>query len=228
MTGLDELKITVEEIIRKHETELQLASSVPWYDVYQAIKFVMRENPDLFWFSHQWKYDTDGVVHFHYTMDDERCEKIKAQIDDVVEHDFKIAHVRSLPKVEQVMYVYKWIALYCSYNILSAHNQTIYSVFVHRTSVCTGIAKAAQYLLNLLGIESRLVFGKMVNSPKNSRHCWIIVKIENKWYHLDPTFALPDTEHILLTSNVVLLKGPDYLLYNFFCMTQKTSSCLVL
>ena len=77
MTGLDELKITVEEIIRKHETELQLASSVPWYDVYQAIKFVMRENPDLFWFSHQWKYDTDGVVRFHYTMDDERCEKKK-------------------------------------------------------------------------------------------------------------------------------------------------------
>ena len=221
MTGLDELKITVEEIIRKHETELQLASSVPWYDVYQAIKFVMRENPDLFWFSHQWKYDSDGVVHFHYTMDDERCEKIKAQIDDVVEHDFKIAHVRSLPKVEQVMYVYKWIALYCSYNILSAHNQTIYSVFVHRTSVCTGIAKAAQYLLNLLGIESRLVFGKMVNSPKNSRHCWIIVKIENKWYHLDPTFALPNTAHILLTSNVVLLKGPDYLLYNYFCIDTK-------
>lgn len=221
MTGLDELKITVEEIIRKHETELQLASSVPWYDVYQTIKFVMRENPDLFWFSHQWKYDTDGVVRFHYTMDDERCEKIKAQIDDVVEHDFKIAHVRSLPKVEQVMYVYKWIALYCSYNILSAHNQTIYSVFVHRTSVCTGIAKAAQYLLNLLGIESRLVFGKMVNSPKNSRHCWIIVKIENKWYHLDPTFALPDTEYILLTSNVVLLKGPDYLLYNYFCIDTK-------
>lgn len=221
MTGLDELKIIVEEIIRKHETELQLASSVPWYDVYQAIKFVMRENPDLFWFSHQCKYDTDGVVHFHYTMDDERCETIKAQIDDVVEHDFKITHVRSLPKVEQVMYVYKWIALYCSYNILSAHNQTIYSVFVHHTSVCTGIAKAAQYLLNLLGIESRLVFGKMANSPKDSRHCWIIVKIENKWYHLDPTFALPDTEHILLTSNVVLLKGPDYLLYNYFCIDTK-------
>lgn len=222
MTGLDELKIIVEEAIRNHKTWLQLSSCVPWNDVYQTIKSVMRENPDIFWFSHQWKYnEADGVVHFHYTMDDERCEKIKAQIDDVVEHDFKIAHVRSLPKVEQVMYVYKWIALYCSYNILSAHNQTIYSVFVHRTSVCTGIAKAAQYLLNLLGIESRLVFGKMANSPKNSRHCWIIVKIGNKWYHLDPTFALPDTEYILLTSNVVLLKGPDYLLYNYFCIDTK-------
>lgn len=215
-------KTIVEEAIRNHKTWLQLSSCVPWNDVYQTIKSVMRENPDIFWFSHQWKYnEADGVVHFHYTMDADRCEKIKAQIDDVVEHDFKIAHVRSLPKVEQVMYVYKWIALYCSYNILSAHNQTIYSVFVHRTSVCTGIAKAAQYLLNLLGIESRLVFGKMANSPKNSRHCWIIVKIENKWYHLDPTFALPDTEYILLTSNVVLLKGPDYLLYNYFCIDTK-------
>ena len=212
----------IKEAIYNYDTQLRFSSSILERDIYYAIRFVMRENPDIFWFSYQWSYsEADNVLHLHYTFDIERCEKIKAQIDDVVEHDFKIAHVRSLPKVEQVMYVYKWIALYCSYNILSAHNQTIYSVFVHRTSVCTGIAKAAQYLLNLLGIESRLVFGKMANSPKNGRHCWIIVKIENKWYHLDPTFALPDTEHILLTSNVVVLKGPDYLLYNYFCIDTK-------
>lgn len=212
----------IKEAIYNYDTQLRFSSSILERDIYYAIRFVMRENPDIFWFSYQWSYsEADNVLHLHYTFDIERCEKIKAQIDDVVEHDFKIAHVRSLPKVEQMMYVYKWIALYCSYNILSAHNQTIYSVFVHRTSVCTGIAKAAQYLLNLLGIESRLVFGKMANSPKNSRHCWIIVKIENKWYHLDPTFALPDTEHILLTSNVVVLKGPDYLLYNYFCIDTK-------
>lgn len=212
----------IKEAIYNYDTQLRFSSSILERDIYYAIRFVMRENPDIFWFSYQWSYsEADNVLHLYYTFDIERCEKIKAQIDDVVEHDFKIAHVRSLPKVEQVMYVYKWIALYCSYNILSAHNQTIYSVFVHRTSVCTGIAKAAQYLLNLLGIESRLVFGKMANSPKNSRHCWIIVKIENKWYHLDPTFALPDTEHILLTSNVVVLKGPDYLLYNYFCIDTK-------
>lgn len=212
----------IKEAIYNYDTQLRFSSSILERDIYYAIRFVMHENPDIFWFSYQWSYsEADNVLHLHYTFDIERCEKIKAQIDDVVEHDFKIAHVRSLPKVEQMMYVYKWIALYCSYNILSAHNQTIYSVFVHRTSVCTGIAKAAQYLLNLLGIESRLVFGKMANSPKNSRHCWIIVKIENKWYHLDPTFALPDTEHILLTSNVVVLKGPDYLLYNYFCIDTK-------
>ena len=212
----------IKEAIYNYDTQLRFSSSILERDIYYAIRFVMRENPDIFWFSYQWSYsEADNVLHLYYTFDIERCEKIKAQIDDVVEHDFKIAHVRSLPKVEQMMYVYKWIALYCSYNILSAHNQTIYSVFVHRTSVCTGIAKAAQYLLNLLGIESRLVFGKMANSPKNSRHCWIIVKIENKWYHLDPTFALPDTEHILLTSNVVVLKGPDYLLYNYFCIDTK-------
>ena len=151
-------KTIVEEAIRNHKTWLQLSSCVPWNDVYQTIKSVMRENPDIFWFSHQWKYDeADGVVHFHYTMDADRCEKIKTQIDDVVEQDFKIAYLRSLPAIRQVMYVYKWIALYCNYNVHSAHNQTIYSVFVYRTSVCTGIAKSAQYLLKLLGFESMLV-----------------------------------------------------------------------
>ena len=216
-------KKVVEEAIRNHKTWLQLSSCVPWNDVYQAIKSVMRENPDIFWFSHQWKYDeADGVVRFHYTMDTERSEKIKTHIDDVVEQDFKIAYVRTLPAIRQVMYVYKWIALYCNYNIHSAHNQTIYSVFVHRTSVCSGIAKSAQYLLKLLGFESMLVFGRMTNSPKNSRHCWMVVKIENKWYHLDPTFALPETEHILLASDVAAVIDSGFLQYNYFCIDTKT------
>lgn len=147
---------------------------------------------------------------------------IRAQIDDVVRNDFKWDYVLTLSVREQVMYVYKWIALYCNYDIHSAHNQTIYSVFVLRHSVCTGIAKAAQYLFKLLGIESRLVFGKMNNSEKDSRHCWLIVNIEGMWIHLDPTFALPETEQLLHQCGVKPLQGDDYLFYNFFCVDTDT------
>ena len=101
----------IKEAIYNYDTQLRFSSSILERDIYYAIRFVMRENPDIFWFSYQWSYsEADNVLHLHYTFDIERCEKIKAQIDDVVEHDFKIAHVRSLPKVEQMMYVYKWIA----------------------------------------------------------------------------------------------------------------------
>lgn len=140
----------------------------------------------------------------------------------MVRNDFKLDYVHTLSVKEQVMYVYKWIALYCNYDIHSAHNQTIYSVFVLRHSVCTGIAKAAQYLFKLLGIESRLVFGKMNNSKKDSRHCWLVVNIEGRWYHLDPTFALPETEHLLHQCGVEPLRGDDFLFYNFFCVDTAT------
>lgn len=220
---MQSLATIIEESIRSHNSELQLFPRIKENDVYHAIRQVMRDNPDIFWFSHQWRYSRDDAkAHFRYTIDEKHSQKIRAQIDDVVQNDFKLDYVRSLSVKEQVMGVYKWIALYCNYTIHSAHNQTIYSVFVHRHSVCTGIAKAAQYLLKLLGIESRLVFGKMNNSAEDSRHCWLIVNIEGQWYHLDPTFALPETEHLLHQCGVQPAKGDDLLFYNFFCVDTET------
>lgn len=212
----------IEQAIRSFAASVKIPNVLTENEVYMAIRQVMRENPDIFWISSDqrlWRYSqTEATVRFRYTIDQTHSEKIKVQIDDVVLNDFKLEYVRTLSVKEQVMYVYKWIALYCSYDIHSAHNQTIYSVFVHRHSVCTGIAKAAQYLLKLLGIESRLVFGNMNNSEKDSRHCWLIVNIEERWYHFDPTFALPETEHLLHKCGVKLAKGDEKLFYNFFCV----------
>lgn len=213
----------IKEAIYNYDTQLRFSSSILERDIYYAIRFVMRENPDIFWFSYQWSYsEADNVLHLHYTFDIERCEKIKNQIADVVRHDFKISYARSLPTIEQVMYVYKWIALYCNYNIHSAHNQTIYSVFIQRNSVCTGITKATQYLFGLLGIESKLVFGKLNNSHADSRHCWLVVKIRDNWYHIDPTFAIPETYEIICASGVSAIKGTDDLFYNYFCVDAET------
>lgn len=220
---MNNLDLTIEKAIRNHESEVWLVTRTTDYDVYLSVKNVMRKNPDIFWFSHQWCYSqAEAMVRFRYAIDKEHSDKIQARIDDVVQNDFKLDYVCTLSVREQVMYVYKWIALYCNYNIHSAHNQTIYSVFVQRHSVCTGIAKAAQYLIKLLGIESRLVFGKMNNSEKDSRHCWLIVNIEGLWFHLDPTFALPETEHLLRQCGVKPLQGDDYLFYNFFCVDTAT------
>lgn len=220
---MQRLTTIIKEAIHKHDTQLQLSSCILENEIYHAIKLVMRENPDIFWFSHQWSYsEADNILHLHYTLDIERCEKIKVQIADVVGLDFKISYARSLPTMEQVMYVYKWIALYCNYNIFSAHNQTIYSVFIHRNSVCTGITKATQYLLGLLGIESKLVFGKLNNSHADSRHCWLVVKIRENWYHIDPTFAIPETSEIIYASGVSAIKGADDFLYNYFCVDAET------
>lgn len=220
MKGLYEI---TEKSIRNHALQMSVPKGTTQNDVYQCIRSIMRENPDIFWFSHQWKYtENDQAIRYHYTIDEEKSLKAKKQIEDVVQNDFRINMVFPLSVKEQVMYVYKWIALYCKYNIYSAYNQTIYSVFVCRNSVCTGYAKAAQYLFKLLGIESKLVFGTMHNAEKGSRHCWLIVKIDGLWYHLDPTFAVPDINDLLLKADVDPIFGSDGLVYNYFCCDTKT------
>ena len=213
----------IEHAIRTHTLLMSVPKGTTQDDVYQNIRSIMRENPDIFWFSHQWKYKEDDLtIRFHYTIDKENSLKTKTLIEDVVQNDFRINDVFHLPTIEKVMYVYKWIALYCKYNIYSAYNQTIYSVFVCRNSVCTGYAKAAQYLFKVLGIESKLAFGTMHNAEKGSRHCWLVVKIDGLWYHIDPTFAVPEINDLLIKASVQPVFGENGLVYNYFCCDTRT------
>lgn len=185
----------VHHAILNYVEQLELPLGTSNNDVYMAIRQIMRDNPDIFWFSHIWNYsEGNRTLKLHYTISKVRSEEAKRLIENVILNEFHILDVQRLTQEEQVMYVYKWLALYCNYNIYSAYNQTIHSVFVYRNSVCTGFAKAAQYLFKLLGIESQLVFGKLKNSERLSRHCWLMVKLEGKWYHLDPTLAVPKTK----------------------------------
>ena len=213
----------IEEAIRHYEANMTVPDGTTQDEVYQSIRQIMRENPDIFWFSHQWRYtEDDHTIRFRYTISKEKSIKAKAQIDNVVEHDFLINDISQLTQAEKVMVVYKWVAMYCKYNIYSAYNQTIYSVFVWRNSVCTGYAKAAQYLFNLLGIESRLVFGTLHNAEKGSRHCWLVVKVDGVWYHIDPTFAVPEIHDLLIKAGVEPAFGSDGLIYNYFCCDTDT------
>lgn len=182
-------------------------------ELYLVVRQILLECPDIFWLT---PMINGSIVRFVYTFSHKRAIEAREQIDEIINNEFRINHIRTLSPLEQVMYVYKWLALYCDYNIYSAYNQTIYSVFVYRYSVCSGYAKAAQYLLQLLGFESRLVYGKLKNSDKGSRHCWLIVSVEGKWYHLDPTFAVPSLQDTLKRAGVKPVVGSDGLCYNYF------------
>ncbi len=215
----------IEDGIRNQVPSIVVSDNYTEHDVYMAVRSVMRDHPDIFWFSHQWKYSRKAhSVSLWYSLSKERVKKAKMQISDVVKRDFRLDHARFLPKREQLMYIYKWLAKYCGYNIYSAFNQSILSVFVNRNSVCTGYAKAAQFLLQLLGIESKLVFGHLNNSEEGSRHCWLVVKVDDVWYHYDPTFAVPETRDILIKTGVKPIVVDDGLIYNYFCTDTATIS----
>lgn len=211
---------SIEESIREHKESLHVANEVTEVEVRHAIRWVMRENPDIFWFVHQYHFDKDnGIVSLRYRCSPERSAIIQESINDVVENDFQIAGVRTLPQLDQVAYVYKWMLAYCNYNTNSAYNQNIDSVFVRRNSVCTGYAQAAQYLFKLLGIESRLVFGRLNNDKEDGRHCWNIVNIEGRFYHLDVCLGDMSLEDVLKKAGTTSIRRYGDYNYNCFCVS---------
>lgn len=140
---------------------------------------------------------------------------IRASIDDVVAKDFQLLHVQMLEQWEQVAYVYKWLLGYCNYHDPSPYDQFIDSVFVRRNSVCMGYSRSAQYLFDRLGIKSRLVFGRLKGAREGSRHCWNLVTIDGKSYHLDVCLGDSALGKLLRASGAkdVVRKGA----YNYAC-----------
>lgn len=210
----------IKQAVYRHKIGLHIDEIISDIKIRYAIRWVMRDNPDIFWFAHQYHYDeASSTIHFQYTFSAERVKTIQQSINDVIENDFCIKYVKNLSQKEQVAYVYKWLVTYCTYNANSAYNQSIYSVFVRRNSVCTGYAKAAQYLLNLLGIESRLVFGRLHNDKDDGRHCWNLVKVSNEYYHFDACFGDSILDNVAIKSGVQELFKIDGVNYNFLCVS---------
>lgn len=215
-----ELYFKIEQVIRQHKSFLSVGNTVTEEDVRHAIRWVMRNNPDIFWYVHQYHFDKDnGIVSLRYRCSPERSTIIQESINDVVEKDFQINYVRTLTQLEQVVYVYKWLLTYCNYNLNSAYNQNIDSVFVRRNSVCTGYAKAAQYLFKLLGIESCLVFGRLNNDKEDGRHCWNIVNIDGHYYHLDVCLGDLSLEDVLNGARITAIQRYGDYNYNCFCIS---------
>jgi len=211
---------TTRERIEKAIIELDLLVTLDlkttFDDIRDIIRVFMRKHPEIFWFSHQYLYEVKtGTLKFKYNFTKEKVDSFKVEIEKVVRDDFQIDYVKTLSELERLVYVYKWITNRTTYNEYSSFNQTIYSVLVNRNSVCTGYAKTAKYLLRLVGIESELVFGKFhSDKSEHGQHGWNIVKIGNKWYHVD--FCLADKTLGYLLNEDELLKERDSILWNYF------------
>ena len=50
----------VEKAIRQHEVSVRVDGGIQEHDVRDAIRWVMRCNPDIFWFVHQYRYDREN------------------------------------------------------------------------------------------------------------------------------------------------------------------------
>lgn len=167
-------------------------SSVDSDEIARVFQCVLNDHPEIFYINgyNYTQYTLADIPQKFtftgaYNMDRDEVEEKQELINDYV--NICLAGIpQDADEYEKVKYIYEYLIEHTEYDADAENSQNICSVFIDGRSVCQGYAKAAQYLLKRLGIDSSLVLGKV---PSGEGHAWNVVKIDGEWYHVDATWG---------------------------------------
>jgi len=134
--------------------------------------------------------------------DTEVANKAKDIVSQVIKN--------TMTDYEKELAIHDYLVLNYKYDYDNYKNDTIpdesytpYGLLIKGTGVCQAYAEATEILLNLVGIECKLVTG----TSKGESHAWNIVKLDGEYYMLDVTFDDPTPDE------------PGQVNYNYFNVT---------
>ncbi|MCI0764250.1 transglutaminase domain-containing protein [Bacillus sp. TL12] len=135
------------------------------------------------------KYSIRGIpgnytftLKITYRESKEQTQYVKKQVKSIINSTLK----PGMDEHEKVKAIHDYVVKHVSYDT-SYKAYTAYEALVNRSAVCQGYTLLTYQLLQEAGIQSHIVTGK----GNGQAHAWNLVKIENKWYHMDTTFDDP-------------------------------------
>lgn len=170
-----------ERVIAVGETDTEVVGKV-----YQ---FLLYDRPELFWCTGEMtitSYVFSAELEPVYTWTGAELEKRQQKLEAAVERCLS-GITTDASDYQRVKYVFRYLVDTVDYDLSAENNQTLYSALVGGKSVCAGYSKAAQYLLQKLGIPCIYVTG----TAEGGDHAWNIVKCNGKYYQMDVTFGDP-------------------------------------
>jgi len=92
----------------------------------------------------------------------------------------------SMSDRDKVKAIHDWIVLNLSYD-QSLSRYTAYEALKEKLAVCQGYSLLLYLMLDKSGIENRIIEGEV----DTGSHVWNLVKLDNRWYHVDATWDDP-------------------------------------
>jgi len=166
---------------------LEQVDSVLFHKSYYAL---LQDCPEFFWLNSDLRITTVestgdvsrvSILYEETTVEETRQQR--AAIEEVAKHWLEQVEPE-LSTYEKAKRVFEMIIDQTDYVEGSVYNQDIRSVFLNHQSVCTGYARAMEYLLKELEIPCTLASGKMLDGVP---HCWNQVCIDGTYCWVDVT-----------------------------------------
>lgn len=180
-------------------------------EVGALVSKVLRENPEVLYYhsATMWKSGKLEFVYHHpaEVIKENRQlldQEIDRVLDEIIEPDFT--------DFDKVKAIHDYLVLHIAYDYDNFENKTVpadsytaYGAMILGSAVCDGYTKAAQIMLDRLGIENNYIIG----SVNGNAHSWNQVKLDGHYYFMDITWDDPAPNK------------PGVVNYNYFLTTSE-------
>lgn len=128
---------------------------------------------------------SEEYLTLEYNLDEGVINKMKAETERLLSLAEKKLRLDLKSDYEKIWTVNNYLCdliTYPSEEPYPPESHTPYGAFENGSAVCDGYAKSAKLLLAGAGVDTRVIVGTCTNGEG---HAWNMVKLEDRWYHLD-------------------------------------------
>ncbi|MEK5067057.1 DUF5050 domain-containing protein [Sporosarcina sp. FSL K6-1508] len=185
-------------------------SEMAYTDVPGLINKITSENPEIMYLT-AYKYWSNGKIEFTYSQSTITIQNNKNALVKKVDEVLASIIKPEFTDFDKVKAIHDYLVLTTAYDEYNYDNNTVpadsyaaYGSLVKDIAVCDGYTKAAQLLMNRLGIENQYVDG----TANGELHSWNLVKLDGKVYFMDITWDDPTPDKL------------GYVRYAYFLITS--------
>lgn len=201
----------IQSALLAGETEGQFdTTELSYMEVSQLTLQVLQENPDIMYL-HSWSVWSNGKIEFTYSIPaplvHTNQQLLQAEVNTVLASIIE----PGFTDFDKVKAIHDYLALNTAYDydnflndIVPADSYTAFGAFINGVAVCDGYTKAAQILMNRLGIENHYVVGY----GNGGLHSWNLVQLDGHYYFMDITWDDP------------VPNKPNHVGYSYFLVTS--------
>ncbi|SFR72920.1 transglutaminase domain-containing protein [Anaeromicropila populeti] len=131
------------------------------------------------------QYGSEFDISIEYSESKKQLDKVNKYVEKVLGQ----LDLSGKSRYKKVKLIHDYIVNHITYD-LSEENYSAYAGLLKKTTVCQGYALLMYKMLTEAGVPCRYVTG--------NNHAWNLVKLGNKWYHIDATWDDPVSDKPVL------------------------------
>lgn len=183
--------------------------------IQKIITYVLADHPEIFWCTGEamclGASEEDKTIEVYPIYNRFKHDK-KNTIKSIEQtRDEIIASISVEGEFEKVKAVYDYVTKNYEYVAESIDNQNVVSALLNKQTVCAGYAKAVQYILNGMDIDTSFITGTIVRDGETLYHAWNMVKVDGDYFYLDATWGVGSNELPHTCYNTFMLSDAEML-----------------